>query len=52
MCATCEEHPLNGKEFALFHFFHRVRQNVDTMAGTWAAILNCKKPQVKNGNTT
>lgn len=52
MCATCEEYPLNGKEFALFHFFHRVRQNVDTMAGTWAAILNCKKPHVKNDNTT
>ena len=30
----------------------RVRQNVDTMAGTWAAILNFKKPHVKTGNTT
>ena len=47
MWATCEEYPLNGKEFALFHFFHRVRQNVDTMAGTWAAILNFKKHMLR-----
>jgi len=53
MWATCEEYPLNGKEFALFHFFpEKIRQNVDTMAGTWAAILNFKKPHVKTGNTT